>query len=93
MDFQRQRFPPPSRHLDFIRLQILNTGNWDFVAVYLDDLVSEFATIMDPGEVTLWLDTPNLMFGGLVPRSLLGTPDEHLLRDVVARAKFNLPAA
>ena len=93
MDFQRQRFPPSSRNLDLIRLQTLNSGNWDFATVYIDDLVSELATIMDARDVTPWLGTPNLMFGGLAPSALLGTPDEHLLRDVVTRAKFNLPAA
>lgn len=90
---QGQRVPPSPRYLDLIRRQVLNTGDRDFVVVYIDDLVSELATVMDADEVPPWVDTPNLMFGGLAPRSLLGTPDAHLLRDVVTRAKFNLPAA
>ncbi len=88
-----QTFPPSPWEMSLTRHEILRSGNWDFVAVYIDDLVSELATIMDPDDVTPWLNTPNLMFGGLAPRALLGTADEHLLRDVVTRAKFNLPAA
>jgi hypothetical protein len=88
-----QTFPPSPWDLRLIRNEILRSGNWDFVAVYINDLIAELATVLAPDDATPWLDTPNLMFGGLAPRSLLATPDEHLLRDVVTRAKFNLPAA
>ncbi|MFT4039182.1 MAG: hypothetical protein QM692_13430 [Thermomicrobiales bacterium] len=64
-----------------------------FAAVYLDDLRAEFGALMGQDEAAVWLATPNTLFGGLAPQFLIGTPDEHLLRDVVTRAKFNLPAA
>lgn len=88
-----ETFPPSLQDINLSRHGILRSRNRDFLALYIDDLVSELATIMDSYDLAPWLDTPNLMFGGIAPRLLLGAPDEHLLRDVVTRAKFNLPAA
>ena len=34
-----------------------------------------------------WLDEPNAQFGGRPPRALIGTPEEHRLRDMIRSVK------
>lgn len=79
--------------LDSLRRGSFQQSDWEFLGVYLDDLRAELATIMDASEIAPWLETPNVIFAGQAPKDILGTSEEQLLRDVVTRAKFNLPAA
>jgi hypothetical protein len=64
-----------------------------FVGIFEDDLVSELRTVMVPEDVPVWLHTPNALFGGIPPIELVDDPLDRRLRDVITRAKFNLPAA
>lgn len=65
----------------------------DYIGLFVDDLEAELRTIMDPELVPLWLNTPNLLFGGRKPVDFLNDPMDRQFRDVITRAKFNLPAA
>lgn len=73
--------------------QYTKNYNLDYVGVFVDDLEAELRTMMDPESVPLWLKTPNAIFGGRKPAELLADPLDRQLRDVITRAKFNLPAA
>lgn len=64
----------------------------DDAGVFVDDLQAELKTLMDPDTAALWLETPNLMFGGRKPAEFLDDPSDRQLRDVITRAKFNIPA-
>ncbi len=37
-----------------------------------------------------WLETENPLFGGLAPKQLIGTPQEGLLREWVARVRHGV---
>lgn len=86
-----ESFPLP-RFTDRLKKLFAREG-LDYVGVFVDDLVAELETVMEPEMVWPWLDTPSPIFGGRAPRELLNSPDEQQLRDIITRAKFNLPAA
>jgi len=65
----------------------------DYVGVFVDDLEAELRTLMDPEVVPVWLSTPNVFFGGRRPANFLDDPLDRQLCDVIARAKFDIPAA
>lgn len=52
------------------------------------DLVAEMGEIL--GDPNGWLDAPNSLTMGKTPRSLLGTPDEQIVRDIIARIKLGI---
>ena len=53
-----------------------------------EDLRREIADILADPEA--WLNTPNDQFGGRAPVELLGTKDEHFLREWVGAVKYGL---
>ena len=65
----------------------------DYVGVFVDDLEAELKTVMAPRDVPRWLRTPNTIFAGRKPIEFLRDPRDRRLRDLITRAKFNLPAA
>ncbi len=67
--------------------------NMEFVGTFVDNLVAELMTVMNPEAVSTWLDTPNTLFGGQRPIELVDEPRDQQLRDVITRAKFNISAA
>jgi hypothetical protein len=95
--FQRSRVWPgyraPREPTEFELMLRLYTDSHglDYVGVFVDNLEAELKTVMEPEAVPLWLETPNLMFGGRKPAELLDDPLDRQLRGVITRAKFNLP--
>jgi hypothetical protein len=81
--------------LEFKLMAYLAASELDlrYVGIFADDLKAELMTVMDSEVVPLWLETPNMIFGGRKPADLLDDPLDRQLRDVITRAKFNLPAA
>ncbi|MFL5244025.1 MAG: hypothetical protein ACJ8FY_18130 [Gemmataceae bacterium] len=55
-----------------------------------DDLLAELAATVD--QPALWLDAPNPLFGGRIPSQMIGTPDEHLLREWIGSVKHGMPS-
>lgn len=77
-----------------LRMQMYARANkLDYVGLFVDDLVAELGTVMDPESVPRWLDTPNSLFSWRRPAEFLDHPLDRRLRGVITRAKFNLPAA
>lgn len=64
-----------------------------YIGVFMDRLEDELQTVMDPQSVPRWLETPNTIFAGRKPGELLRDPQDRRLRDLITRAKFDLPAA
>ena len=52
------------------------------------DIVKELGSVFLQPQA--WLDTPNDALGGRVPRELIDTSDEDLLRDFVRRIKHGM---
>jgi hypothetical protein len=52
------------------------------------ELRRELKAVID--KPALWLETPNTLFGGRIPRELIGTDDEKLLWDWVGSVKHGL---
>jgi len=53
-----------------------------------DAILAELETIVDNG--SLWLDSPNPLFGGRTPGELIGTEDEVLLREWIGSVKHGM---
>lgn len=51
-------------------------------------IVEELRNILKNPEE--WLDEPNDQFAGRPPRALIGTPEEHRLRDMIRSIKHGL---
>jgi hypothetical protein len=77
-----------ARFRSFVKRQQLTV-----IGIFVDDLRAELQTIMDPQLVPVWLNMPNGVFSGRKPIDLLDEPTDRQLRDLITRAKFNLPAA
>lgn len=52
------------------------------------DIRAEIASVIANGRE--WLNQPNELLGGRAPKDLIGTPDEHRLRDLTRAAKHSL---
>jgi hypothetical protein len=65
----------------------------EFLGIFVDDLIAELKTVMNPDDAASWLETPNSVFGGRRPIEFVEDPGNQQLRDVITRAKFNLSAA
>jgi hypothetical protein len=65
----------------------------EYLGLFHDDLVKELATVLDRDEVQRWLHTPHPVFAGRTPAEFLDDPLDYRLRDMISRAKFDLPAA
>jgi hypothetical protein len=52
------------------------------------DLLAELAATVD--KPSLWLDTPNPLFGGRILSQMIGTPDENLLREWIGSVKHGM---
>lgn len=41
-------------------------------------------------DAELWLDQPNSYLRGLTPRQIIGTKDDHLVRELLIRVKYGI---
>jgi hypothetical protein len=87
-----QRALQDPREFEFMMRVYAASQGLDYIGVFIDDLEAELRTLLDPEVVPLWLETPNVIFSGRRPAEYLDVPLDRQLRDVITRAKFNLPA-
>lgn len=67
--------------------------NMSFAGIFVDSLVAELETVMEQDAAAEWMITPNTLFSGRKPIEIVDDPLDQRLRDVIARAKFNVSAA
>jgi uncharacterized protein (DUF2384 family) len=53
------------------------------------DIRQELAQVVKDPDT--WLDTQNDQLGGRKPADLVGTPEEHLVRELIRAAKHGMP--
>jgi hypothetical protein len=53
------------------------------------DIHQELAQVVKDPDI--WLDTQNDQLGGRKPGDLVGTPEEHLIRELIRAAKHGMP--
>ncbi|MBA2521628.1 MAG: hypothetical protein H0V24_18380 [Chloroflexia bacterium] len=80
-----------ARHVEQAMRALAGFKQLDYLGTFKDDLEAELKTVMEPDLAPLWLRTPNSLFGWGKPIDALADPHDRLLRDIITRAKFDLP--